>query len=104
MPYSDIQASAPLTSTGAFGTAANASVAIGRARIKAIYVVNGASAGSVVITNGNGGSTVLTVNTPASSVEGTAHITIPEGGILCKDGPYGTVTNTASMVIFYDGV
>jgi hypothetical protein len=101
---SDVKASAPLTATGAFGTAANSSVAIGRARIKALYAVSGANAGSVVVRDGSGGPIVLTLNTPASTTEGTVHITLPEAGILCASGPHGTVANTASMVIFYDGV
>jgi hypothetical protein len=104
MPYSDMKASAPLAATGAFGTADNASVVVGRARIKAAYIANGTTAGSVVIADGVGGNTMLTLATPANSVEGTTQVIFPEGGILCKNGPYGTVTNTASIVLIYDGL
>ena len=48
----DVKATIPLTATGSFldqGTNA-----LTRARIKGIYAVCGASAGSVVIANGNG--------------------------------------------------
>ena len=102
---SDVKASAPLTATGAFGTAANSSIAIGRARIRAVRFVNGASAGSVVFRDGGAsGAVVLTLGTAAVANEGTSHIDLPGRGILCQTSVHGTVTNTAETVIFYEGV
>jgi len=77
-------------------------LAVPRARIKTIYAVNGASAGSVVIRDGSAtGPILLTVNTSASSAAGYTIIPLPGEGILAQVGLHGTVTNTTSMVIFY---
>jgi len=57
--------------------------------------------GSVVITDGNGGNTLLTVNTPTAANAGSMYFLVPDQGILAENGLYATVTNTASTVIFY---
>lgn len=97
----DIKATAPLTSTGAFKTPGNTSV--GRSRVKGAYVECGASAGSVAIADGNGGTTLWTINTPTVANGGAYDIQLPGNGILFSSGPYGTVTNTASVTLFFDG-
>jgi hypothetical protein len=97
----DIFATKPLTSTGDFKDQANN--VINRTRIKTIYAVNGATAGSVVIREGgSGGNIVLTVDTAASGTAGYTIIPLPGEGILVKTGTlHGTVTNTTSMVLFF---
>ena len=97
----DVLATKPLTSTGDFKDQNNND--INRTRIKTIYAVNGTSAGSVVIREGGAsGDIVLTVNTAASGTAGYTIIPLPGEGILVKTGTlHGTVTDTASMVIFY---
>jgi hypothetical protein len=96
----DVKSTKPLAATGVFKTQTDADCSF-RTRIKAIYAVCGASAGSVVITDGNGGNTLLTVNTPAVADAGSVYFLVPDQGILAENGLYGTVTNTASTVIFY---
>jgi hypothetical protein len=96
----DVKATAPLTSTGSFKDQSANSIGF-RARIKGIYAVCGASAGSVVITDGSGGSTLLTLNTPTAANAGSIYMLVPDQGILAENGLYGTVTNTASITIFY---
>ncbi len=96
----DVKSTTPLASTGLFKTQSNADCTF-RTRIKAIYAVCGVSAGSVVITDGNGGSTLLTLNTPTATNAGSTYMLLPGEGILAENGLYGTVTNTASTVIFY---
>ena len=96
----DVKSTKPLTSTGVFKTQSDADCAF-RTRIKGIYCVSGASAGSVVITNGNGGNTLLTLNTPTSANAGSTYMLVPDQGVLAENGLYGTVTNAASVVIFY---
>lgn len=96
----DVKSTQPLTSTGAFKTQSNADIGF-RTRIKGIYAVCGASAGSVVITDGNGGSTLLTLTTPTAANAGSIYMLVPDQGILAETGLYGTVTNTASVTIFY---
>ncbi len=96
----DVKATKPLTSTGVFKTQTDANVAF-RTRIKGIYYTNGASSGSVVITDGQGGATLLTLNTPAAANADAVYVLVPDQGILAENGLYGTVTNTASITIFY---
>lgn len=95
----DVKSTKPLTSTGTFKDQGDNNV--GRARIKGIYCVNGASIGSVVITDGQSGATLLTLNTPTAANAGFTYMLVPDQGILAENGLYGTVTNTASTVIFY---
>jgi hypothetical protein len=95
----DVKSTQPLTSTGSFkDQSGNALV---RARIKAIYAVCGASAGSVTITDGQTGNTLLTLNTPTAANAGSIYMLVPDQGILADNAVYGTVVNTASTVIFY---
>ena len=96
----DVKATAALATTGPLtdaGTGSN----VGRCRIKGLYLVSGSTAGSVAIANGSGGTTLLTVNTPVAANSGTQFILVPGEGILVETSLYGTVTNTASCVIFY---
>jgi hypothetical protein len=95
----DVKASKPLTSTGSFLD--QAGNAIPRTRIKSIYAIPGASAGSVVITDGSGGPTLVTVNTPTATNAGAVYILVPSEGLLAQTGLYGTVTNAASVTVFY---
>jgi len=96
----DVKVTKPLTATGVFKTQTDANVSF-RTRIKGIYAVCGASVGSVVITDGQGGSTLLTLDTPTASNAGSLYFLVPDQGILAENGLYGTVTNTASITIFY---
>lgn len=96
----DVKSTKPLTSTGVFKTQSDADCAF-RTRIKGIYATCGASAGSVVITDGQSGSTLLTLNTPTAANAGSIYMLVPDQGILAENGLYGTVTNTASVTIFY---
>ena len=96
----DVKSTKPLASTGVFKTQSNADCTF-RTRIKGIYAVCGTNAGSVVITDGNGGNTLLTVTTPNVADAGTIYFLVPDQGILAENGLYGTVVNTASITIFY---
>jgi hypothetical protein len=95
----DIKATKPLTATGSFKDQNDNDMT--RSRVKAVYAVCGASAGSVVITSGNGGETLLNLATPTVANCGYIYLIFPGEGILAPSGLYGTVTNTASTVIFY---
>lgn len=97
---SDVKVTKPLTATGVFKTQANDDCAF-RARIKGIYIKNGATAGSVVVTNGLGGSVLFTLETSPTADTGDFYIPVPDQGILAENGLYGTLTNTASITIFY---
>ena len=96
----DVKTTKPLTSTGVFKTQSDANCSF-RTRIKGVYAICGASAGSVVITDGSGGNTLLTVDTPTAANAGSIYFLVPDQGILAENGLYGTVTNTTSIVLFY---
>jgi len=99
MQQTDILASVPITVSGQFTDQAAAN--IGRCRIKAIYIVPSATAGSLVIKDGGAGSTTLaTINTVASATAPT-YLLFPGQGLLARTAVYGTVTNLGSATIFY---
>ena len=81
-----------ITSTG--------SVFGGPARVKAIYMASAATAGTVVLTNGNGGATIASLDTPASAAD-PVYLVFPEGGLLFPTSVYATITNTTSITVFY---
>lgn len=98
----DVQASAPLTATGQVTNNAGTPANLGRIRMKGLYVVPGTNAGSVVFRDGgSGGDILLTLNTPAGSSNGAYNVVIPGEGILVETNLHGTVSNTASVVVFY---
>lgn len=96
----DVLATKPLTSTGSFLDQNNN--AIQRSRIKTIYAINGANAGSVVIRQGGAsGKILMTLNTAASGTAGYTIIPLPGEGILCESDLHGTVTDTTSITLIY---
>lgn len=96
----DVKSTKPLEATGVFKTQSNADMAF-RTRIKGVFAVCGATAGSVVIADGSGGDVLLTLNTPTVANAGTIYFLVPDQGILAENGLHGTVANTASVTIFY---
>jgi hypothetical protein len=71
-----------------------------RARLKAITInAISTTAGTVTITDGNGGVTLFSSLTPA--VTGVTHILIPGEGILAQNNLYVVTGAGASAIIFY---
>lgn len=69
------------------------------ARVRSIYYTANASAGSIVVKDGgSGGTTVISVATPAS---GYGSVVIPADGVLCSSNVYLALTNIASVTVFY---
>jgi len=95
----DILASAVRTSDGVMND--QAGNAIGRCRVKAIYIAPAAGAGSVVLKDGSsGGATKVTINTIASSTS-TNYVLLPGEGLLFQTGVYADITDVASVMVFY---
>ena len=95
----DVLASIPITASGQFTDQATNN--IGRCRIKSIYIVPGASAGSLVLRDGGASSSIkLTVNTVASATQPT-YMLMPGQGLLFQTAVYGAVTNLGSATIIY---
>jgi hypothetical protein len=74
---------------------------LGRVRVKAIYIVPAAGAGSVVFKDGGAsGTTKLTVNTLASSTAPN-YLLLPGEGLLFQTNVYVDVTDIGSVMVFY---
>jgi hypothetical protein len=74
---------------------------LGRVRVKALYIVPAAAAGSVVFKDGGAsGSTKMTVNTLASSTA-PYWLLFPGEGVLFQTEVYATVPTGASVLVMY---
>lgn len=71
----------------------------GRTRIKAIYVSPDTGVGSVAITDGNGGPVLYRIDVPAGS--SAIYMSLPEDGILFKNGAYADLTTVISATFFW---
>jgi len=79
---------------------ASGDIFTGRTRVKGIYIVPGAGAGSVVIKNGgSGGTTVAQIDVTAAG--GAVYLHLPEDGLLCTEGAYATLTTITSATFFW---
>lgn len=95
----DVLASAVRTTDGLL--ADQAGNALGRNRVKAIYIVPAAGAGSVVFKDGGASGTVkATINTLASSTAPN-YILMPGEGLLFQTNIYVDVTDIGSVMVFY---
>lgn len=71
-----------------------------RTRIRSLYCLCTATAGSVVITDpAQGGAQIFKVDTPAVAAD--IMVYIPDDGILCQGDPTLTLTNVTSVTFFY---
>jgi hypothetical protein len=74
---------------------------LGRVRVKALYIVPNASAGSVVFKDGGAsGSTKMTVNTLAAS-SAPYWLLFPGEGLLFQTDVYATVATVTSVLVMY---
>jgi hypothetical protein len=95
----DVLASGVAVGTGVLND--QAGNAIGRTRIKAIYIVPQAGAGSVVFRDGGAsGATKVTVNTLAAQSSAT-YILLPGEGLLVQSGIHVTLATVASVMVYY---
>ena len=76
--------------------------AVGRCRVKGIYIVPSGTAGSVVFKDGASGSgtTKMTINTVASATQPT-YLLLPGEGVVFTSGIYVDVTSIGSVMVFY---
>ena len=71
-----------------------------RTRIKAMTVTSSGTAGSVILKDGgSGGTTKITINTPA--VAEIFNILIPAEGVLFETDVYIDLTSVDSVTVFY---
>lgn len=96
----DILASAVRTTDGVLND--QAGNPIGRCRVKGIYIVPAAGAGSVVFHDGttSGAATKITLNTLAASTA-VDFTLMPGEGLLFQTGIYVNITDVASVMVLY---
>jgi len=95
----DVLVSVPITSSGQFTD--QTPTALTRCRVKALYIIPSATAGSLVLRDGgSGGAVKATFNTVASATQPT-FILFPGEGLVFQTAVYGAVTNLGSAIIFY---
>ena len=76
-------------------------VAASRSRLRAIYIVHTATAGSIVIKDGgSGGTTRLDLATVVTDITPN-YILLPGDGIVFKTDMHATLTNITSATFFY---
>ncbi len=81
-------------------TAASA-IGVPRARVRAVYWVSGAAAGSISFKDGGtGGTERIKLDTPALATH-TGYVAFPGEGVLFNADPYVTITNASSVTFFY---
>jgi len=95
----DVLVSVPITGSGQFTD--QTPTALARCRVKAVYIIPTATAGSLVLRDGgSGGAVKATLNTVASATQPT-FILFPGEGLVFQTAVYGAVTNLGSAIIFY---
>jgi hypothetical protein len=95
----DVLASGKLTATGQLLDSAGNNV--NRARIKALYIVPGGTAGTLVFRDGGAsGSILMSLDTVGSATTPTT-IPIPGEGLLFRTNVYVALTSVTSVVAFY---
>ena len=70
-----------------------------RNRIRGFVCAPGATAGSIVLSDGNGG--LVKISVPTTALGTPFDVEIPGEGVLCVNGIYATLTNVLSLTVFY---
>lgn len=80
--------------------AASGDLFVGRVRVRGLYIVAAATAGSVVLRDGGASGTVIaTITTPAGI--GGIYMLLPGEGLLFRTSAYAVITTAASVTAFY---
>jgi len=95
----DILASKPLTATGQMKAQNDGDIQ--RSRIRAVYIVPAAGAGSVVLRDGGASGPIkATVNTLTGSTSPT-YLLMAGEGLLFNTSIHATVADIVSVTVFY---
>lgn len=88
------------TDVKAASNTASATFYAGPTRVKGIVVTTGASAGTLVVSDGGSGGTArITINTPAAA--GIQNVLIPGEGVKFDSSVYVALTNVTAATVFY---
>ena len=91
------------TDIKAVNMTASGAAGVGATRVKGIYFVNGATAGSVSFKEGgSSGTERIKIDAPANTTgNGTTYLPLPGEGVLFRADPYVTITTVTSVTFFY---
>ncbi|MEQ8226724.1 MAG: hypothetical protein RIA64_01460 [Rhodospirillales bacterium] len=82
---------------------ASATAVSGEHRLKGVYLVPSASAGTLIVKDGgSSGTTMLTLKTVASATADPVFVPIPCNGIRFMTDIYLDITDVASVTVFWD--
>ena len=82
---------------------ASGTIFAGRARIKGFSICATAStAGTLLLKDGgSSGTTMIEIDIPSNSNPNSFYVAVPGEGVLCTTSIYATLTNIASVTVFY---
>ena len=82
---------------------ASGSVFAGRTRVKGFSICATAStAGTMLLKDGgSSGTTLLEIDIPSNSNPNSFYVLVPGEGVLFSTNVYATLTNIASVTVFY---
>ena len=82
---------------------ASGSIYGARARIKGFSICATASASGTLLLKdgGSSGTTMIEIDIPSNSNPNSFYVLIPGEGVLCETNIYATLTNIASVTVFY---
>ena len=70
-------------------------------RVKAVYIYTGASAGSLELTDGSGGTSLFKVATPASATNNPIYLLLPGEGIKFSKSVFSVFSNIGAITVIY---
>ena len=82
---------------------ASGSIYAARARVKGFSICATAStAGTLLLKDGgSSGTTLIEIDIPSNSNPNSFYVLVPGEGVLFNTNIYGTLTNIASVTVFY---
>lgn len=74
-----------------------------RTRVKGFSICATASAAGTLLLKdgGSGGTTLIEIDIPSNSNPNSFYVAIPQQGVLFTTSVYATLTNIASVTVFY---
>jgi hypothetical protein len=82
---------------------ASGTVYAARARVKGFSICATASAAGTLLLKdgGSSGTTMIEIDIPSNSNPNSFYVLVPGEGVLCSTDIYASLTNIASVTVFY---
>jgi hypothetical protein len=93
---------ASLTNVFAVHEDATGTMYAGATNLAGYQLASGGVAGEIVFRDGgSGGTTLIEIDIPSNSNPNSFYVAIPQEGVLFTTNVYATLTNIASVTVFY---